>query len=431
MRRRTFLGATLAAPAFKAAEAVQDPASRPNGRLKIRAVEIWRVEGRRETVRGINNQYQAQAIHIYDEFRPAPYRDDPAPKKAVVPTSALYLKIKTDAGLEGIYGPIDKEAAIVVDQQLSPFLIGRDPIAIEALWDQMHRSNRHSRAGHFEMGVSAVDNTLWDLRGRYFNVPVYRLLGGPTRPFVEAYGSTLGSPVEPAPARARAIELKKAGFTKQKWFLPYGPGSGAGGLKQNVELVKAVREAAGDDVDLMFDAYMGWDLNYAISWAKQVEQYRPRWIEEAFAPEKISSFAELRRSTTIPVASGEHIYNRWEAQQYMSAGALNVIQCDPEWCGGVSELVKICALASVYDVHVAPHGHSIHTALHVAASQSPMTCPMVEDLIIKMQSYYHFEKDPPVVENGRIALPERPGFGITLDPAKVEKQTLVHGALEA
>jgi len=426
MRRRTFLGATLAAPAL---EAAQSPSNRPNGRLKISAVEIWRVDGRHETVRGINAQYQAQAIHIYDERRPAPYRDNPAPQKALAPISALYLKIRTDAGLDGFYGPIDKEAAIVVDQQLARFLIGKDPLAIEALWDQMYRLNRHARTGHFMMAISAVDNTLWDLRGRYFNQPVYRLLGGPTRPFVEVYGSTLGYSVEPAAARARAVELKKAGFRMQKWFLAYGPGSGADGFRQNVELVKNVREAAGDDADLMFDAYMAWDLNYAITWAKQVEQYRPRWIEEAFSPDKIASFAELRRATTIPVAAGEHIYNRWEAQRYLSAGALNVIQCDPEWCGGVSELLKICALASVYDVHVIPHGHSMHTAVHVVASQSPMTCPMVEDLIIKMQSYHFFEKEPLVVENGRIPLPERPGFGISLDPAKVEKQAIVRGAL--
>jgi len=396
-----------------------------SGKLKISAVEFWRMEGRRETIAGVNGQHQVNPIHIYDELRPKPYHEEGPGKSATVPVSALYLKIRTDAGLEGIYGPIDREAAVVVDQQLRRFLIGKDPLAGETLWDEMHRSNRHSRSGHFMMAISAVDNTLWDLRGRYFKAPVYRLLGGPSRAYAEAYVSCLGFSVEPEPARAKAIEFKNQGFRHQKWFLAYGPGDGPAGLAKNVELVRVLREAVGEEVELMFDAFMGWDLNYALAWAKQVERYRPRWIEEAFQPDKIESFAQLRRATSIPVATGEHIYGRWEAGDYLKAGALNVIQADPEWCGGVSELVKICALASFHDVHVIPHGHSLHTALHVMLSQSPMTCPLVEYLFLKMGSYHHFEKSPPRLVGEKIALPERPGFGIEIDPAKAEKQAPV------
>jgi L-rhamnonate dehydratase len=421
MRRRSFFQALTAAslplPAFSE--------GRKNGRMRISAVELWRVEGHRETLSGVNRQYQAQPLHIYDEHRPKPYRDPPNAEKTTVATSAIYLKIKTDAGLEGIYGPIDKEAAIVVEQQLRGFLIGKDPLAGETLWDQMYRSNRHARHGLFMMGISAVDNALWDLRGRYYEAPVYRLLGGPTRNPVEAYASCLGFSLEPEAVRARSLQFKNEGFRHQKWFLAYGPGSGAEGMEQNVELVRILREALGEQVEIMFDSFMGWDLNYAIAWAKQVERYRPRWMEESFATEKIESFAQLRRSTSIPVASGEHIYGRWEAHQYLKAGALNVLQTDPEWCGGVSELAKICAVASLYDVQVIPHGHALHAALNVVASQSPMTCPLVEYLILKMSSYHHFEKDPLRLASGRIALPERPGFGIQLDPTKIEKQTLL------
>jgi L-rhamnonate dehydratase len=110
-------------------------------------------------------------------------------------------------------------------------------------------------------------------------------------------------------------------------------------------------------------------------------------------------------------------------QHYLDARALHVVQADPEWCGGVSELVKICTLASIHDVHVIPHGHSLHAALHVVASQSPMTCPLVEYLISKMSSYYHFEKDELRPVQGKFNLPQKPGFGIELDPAKILKQT--------
>src|SRR5688500_4551474 len=99
--------------------------------------------------------------------------------------SAIYVRLKADSGLEGLYGPIDTEAAYVVHQQLRQFVIGKDPLAGETLWDQMFRSNQHARGGAYMMAISAIDNAAWDLRGRYFNTPVYRLLGGPTKNPVE------------------------------------------------------------------------------------------------------------------------------------------------------------------------------------------------------------------------------------------------------
>ncbi len=396
--------------------------ARPSGKLKITAVELTQITGHRTAEQGINAQYQVNPLYVYDDYRPPVYTDKPAQTKSV-PLTQIYLKIRTDAGLDGLYGPIDREAAIAVQEQLRPFLIGKDPLAGEALWDQMYRSNRHSRAGTFLMAISAVDNALWDLRGRYYETPVYRLLGGPTRANVEVYGSCLGYSLEPAKVRERSLALKAEGFRAQKWFLAYGPGSGPEGMRKNVELVRILRETLGDSTDLMFDAFSGWDQAYALAWAKQVEQYRPRWIEEAAHPEKMESFAALHRGTSVPVASGEHFYGRWEVERYLQSNAVTVVQADPEWCGGLSELLKICTLASTYDAQVFPHGHSIHAALHAIASQSPMTCPMAEYLILKMQSYYHFERNPPLPKNARIALPDSPGFGIELDPAKIERQS--------
>lgn len=420
MRRRSFLGLTGAAvPVSLTAWQDRSPS---NGRMTIDRLEIIRVDGHREAETGVNHQFQVNPLHIYDELRPKPYHDG-VPGTRRQETSALYLSLRTTAGLDALYGPVDKEAAIVVDQQLKGFLKGRDALAGELLWDLMYRSNRHSRSGLFLMAISAVDNALWDLRARYFNVPVYRLLGGPTRSAVEAYGSCLGYSVEPNAVRARSTNLRDQGFRRQKWFMAYGPGDGPEGLSKNVELARVLRESLGDGVELMFDAYSGWYLDYAVAWAKQAERYNPRWIEEAFHPEKIDSFVQLRRSTSIPVAAGEHLYGRWEVHDYLKAGAISVVQADPEWCGGISELVKICSVASLFDAQVIPHGHSVHAALHVVASQSPMTCPLIEYLILKMASYYHFERNGLAVVNGAITLPDRPGFGIELDPSKVERRT--------
>jgi L-alanine-DL-glutamate epimerase-like enolase superfamily enzyme len=418
--RRKFVAGLLLAPAYRGVMWGE----RPKGKLKIAAVELLQLKGHRESQTGINSQHQVNPLDVYDEYRPPVYQDKaPVPKTTAM--TQIYLRIRTDAGLEGLYGPIDREAAFVVQEQLRPFLLGKDPLAGEALWDQMYRSNRHSREGIFLMAISAVDNTLWDLRGRYFEAPVYRLLGGPTRASVEVYGSCLGYSLEPDKVRERCLALKAEGYRAQKWFMGYGPGSGPEGLQKNVELVKLLRETLGSSTDLMFDAYSGWDINYALSWAKQVEQYRPRWIEEAAHPEKIESFVTLRRSTSVPVASGEHFYGRWEVERYLQAGAVSVVQADPEWCGGISELVRICAVASLHDAQVIPHGHSIHAALHVIASQSPMTCPLAEYLILKMSSYYHFEKHAPAPVKAHLALPETPGFGIELDAAKVEQQSIL------
>ena len=184
--------------------------------------------------------------------------------------------------------------------------------------------------------------------------------------------------------------------------------------------MRLLREAVGDDVDLMFDAFWAWDLQYALAWSRRVEQYNPRWIEEPFQSANLDAFIEFSRETSIPVATGEHFYGRWDVHKFLQADAIMVVQADPEWCGGVSELVKMCTLASVHGANVIPHGHSIHAAMHVVASQPVEVCPLVEYLIQKMSSYYDLEKHPPRPVNGILELPDRPGFGIELNESNIE-----------
>lgn len=385
----------------------------------IDSVEIVRVSGPWTNTPGINKQYQVQPNHIYPDLRPAPYSDKTGIASTTGTITHDYIRIKTKGGLEGFYGHLDPETVAPILQQLRPFLIGKDAMAIEALWDQMYRSNRHSRAGHYMMAISAVDNCLWDLRGKYFATPVYELLGGATRKEVRVYGSCLGFSIEKGKAGPQAKKLYDQGFIQQKWFLAYGPGDGTAGLKKSIELVQELREAV-PDLQLMFDAFMGWDLPFATAWCKEVEKYKPYWIEEAFAPDRPELFAQLAQETTIPVATGEHFYSRWEVLNFMEANAIQIVQADPEWCGGVSELVKICHLASTYGAKVFPHGHNIHSQLHVVASQSPEVCPLVEYLIVHVPNKLNFQKDPLLTSNGIIPLPTKPGFGIELDPNKVE-----------
>ena len=392
--------------------------------LKITGVEIIELHGSFEAEAGVNRQFEVTPLAIYRDYQPPEYIEKPGGKRAVK-RNALYLRIGTASGLEGIYGPIDKEAATVVQNDLKSFLIGKDALAGETLWDQMYRSDRHSREGHFLMGISAVDNALWDLRAKFYGVPVWRLLGGPSRDEIEFYASALGSSLQPEAIRKRALQLKEAGFRYQKWFMGYGPGSGEDGMHKNVELVRILRETLGEDYEIMFDAFSGWDANYAKQWASRVEKYRPKWIEELTHPEKLDGFAAVSRSTSIPLASGEHFYGRWEVERNLRSGALSYVQADPEWCGGVSELIKIGTVASLHDVHVIPHGHGLRAAAHTIFSQSPMTFPLGEYLVLKMDFFYHyFESEPPVVQRGRMKLPTAPGFGIRLDDSKVQQRKI-------
>jgi L-alanine-DL-glutamate epimerase-like enolase superfamily enzyme len=256
MNRRAFLSGLAGVPCSLALRA-QAPEHQKT--LKIAAVELLELSGHRETETGINAQYQVNPLDVYDELRRPEYHDK-TPSRKTIPVKQIYLRIRTDGGVDGLYGPIDREAAIVVHEQLRPFIVGKDGLAGEAMWDQMYRSNRHSRDGIFMMAISAVDNALWDLRGRYFNAPVYRLLGGPTRSSIEVYGSCLGYSLEPEKVKERCLAIKNEGFRYQKWFLAYGPGSGAEGLAKNVELVRILRETLGDSTEIMFDSFSGWDL---------------------------------------------------------------------------------------------------------------------------------------------------------------------------
>ena len=255
---------------------------------------------------------------------------------------------------------------------------------------------------------------------------MYRLLGG-ARNQVRAYGSCLGFSQEPDALQAKARELKQQGFQHQKWFLrERGPQHGPAGLAQDVEVVRLLREAVGDEVDLMFDAFWQWDLPYALAWARRAEIYRPRWIEEPVQSVNLDAFIELSQKTSIPIATGEHFYGRWDVHKFLKHDAIMVVQADPEWCGGVSELVKICTLASVHGVHVIPHGHNLHAAMHVVASQPIEVCPLVEYLIQKMSSYYRFEKHQLHPKSGLITLPDTPGFGIEFNDAAIEDMQVVN-----
>jgi L-rhamnonate dehydratase len=391
--------------------------------VTITAVEIRSVRGPEPEPTLPYQQRRPNMLHLYPEHRPPRLVAD----GAAVPGSAeaLYLRIGTDAGAEGFYGPIDPAATWPILQMLGPFLIGQDALAGTILWDKLERLDRHARHGHLKMAISALDNALWDLRGKVFEAPVWQLLGGGSRSRIPAYASMLGTSLAPDSIAAAAAARKTEGFTGQKWFLADGPGSGSAGLDRDVRVTEQIRDVLGPEHELMIDVFQEWDLSFARAWAERVRDVNITWLEEPFQPGKYPAFVELHRSTGIPLSAGEHLYDRAEVLPYLRDGVLAVVQSDPEWCGGVTELVRICALADTFGVPVIPHGHGLHAALHVVASQSPATCPKVEYLVNWIDTKHHFELNPPRPSRGSFDLPEADGFGIELDDSKIEASELV------
>src|SRR5690606_31850778 len=190
-----------------------------------------------------------------------------------------------------------------------------------------------------------------------------------------------------------------------------------------LELIRTVREAAGADTEIMLDAWNSWDVPYTLRLVELARDYGPAWIEEPVMPDMIEQYAEIRRSIrSIAIAGGEHEYTRWGFKALLDAGAVDILQPDPAWAGGLTETVRICALASAYGIPVVLH-HGGAAAAHLIAAQPPATCPMQEWLIqigLCDQIFFEHKIEP---ENGYIALPDRPGLGLELNDEVIESRS--------
>ncbi len=396
--------------------------------MKITAVRLLQLQGEMEFEGEFWEERLVQPLDLYQPHRDAHRPSHRPGDNGHYAVQGIFLRIETDDGVYGIGGPATHEQAYIIATQMRGLLMGADPLAIELLWDKIYRAQIHGRKGASMMALSVVDCALWDLKGKHLNQPVYRLLGGPTRESIPAYASALGYSVEPERAAQRARELKDEGWKATKWFFRHGPGSAKEGIEKNVAMVRALRDALGPDVDLMLDAWNSWDLPYAIQVGRRIAEYAPRWVEEPTLPDKIDVYAQIRRALNqmgIPVSGGEHEYTRWGLKLYMDAQAVDVLQPDIYWCGGISETLKIGALASTYDLPVIPHGHSTPATCHVIASQPPNLFPLLEYLIKWNAIHQWFLKTPIHPERGevRVSQLDRPGIGMELAEDKIIKQS--------
>ena len=338
----------------------------------------------------------------------------------------LVVEIFTDNGLVGVGNaalapPITKQ---VIDLYLKPLLIGADPWDIELLWQHMYRKTMaFGRKGIGMTAISAVDIALWDILGKSAKQPVYRLLGGRTKPRIPVYASRLYS-VELSELAAEAKRYKNDGYQAMKLRFGWGPTDGPAGMQRNVELVRTVRQTVGDGIDVMADAYMGWTLDYAKRMLPLLEPFNLRWLEEPVIPDDIHGYAELKSYARIPIAGGEHEFTLYGFRDLLAARAVDYIQFDTNRVGGITQARKIAALAESHSVPVIPHAGQMHNYHVVMASlNSPLAeyFPIVDVEVGNELFWYLFEGEPKA-KDGYIDLDENvPGLGLTVNEKALEK----------
>jgi L-rhamnonate dehydratase len=390
--------------------------------VRISTVRVFELEGVMEHEGEFWEERLIRPVDIYSEHKAQGPNWLEKIAEGKYRIQAYFVEIESDTGVTGIGGPMPEEQAYIVSKQLTPLLLGHDPLAIERIWDRMYRFMVHGRKGLVMQAISVVDCALWDLKGKWANAPVYTLLGGPTRDSIPAYASALGYSLDPELVQERAQEIVKQGYKATKWFFRDGPTDGIAGINRNLRLAQTLRESVGPDVDIMLDCWMSWDVPYTIQMARRLEEYQPRWIEEPVLPDKIEQYAEICRNVNIPISGGEHEYTRWGLKQLMDARACDVLQPDIYWAGGISEMMKICALASAYDLPVIPHGHSTPASVHLIAAWPETTCPLLDYLVMWNEIHQFFLAQPIKPVNGEVKLPHQPGVGMELDENKIESR---------
>ncbi|TNF41317.1 MAG: mandelate racemase/muconate lactonizing enzyme family protein [Bacteroidetes bacterium] len=366
-----------------------------------------------------------------------------------------HLEIESDSGKVGVFGTLGWG---IPDQlngllpQLSKLLINKDPLnqklEFATLWEGIYpnkplivyekgidpltgqniwgttRGGRHSPTGLQIMTLSAVDNALWDLRGKILGQPVYRLAGKVNRPQLQVY-SRVGEGNDLKEARRIARERYDMGQNHQKWYFVYGPKDGKEGMFKNLELVRTIREELGSDAKLMFDNHsMRYEVGpeWVVQLAKDMIQYNPFWLEEPTAPEDLEGYARIKGETGITIAGGEHHFTRWQIKPLLERKCIDWVQLDPDWCGGISEWLRACEMVKKYPgVKIVPHCDNFMTNVQCVASQPESLCPLVEYNDTQTERKMSFRTRILRPESEILKTPEEPGLGPDLNYKMIER----------
>jgi D-galactarolactone cycloisomerase len=345
--------------------------------------------------------------------------------------------VATDEGITGLgeafyFGGPASLAADMIDNALGPLIVGRDPLDTGVIWDFLYNWTRdQGMKGLTISALSAVDIALWDIKGKALGLPVHKLLGGAYRRQARVYATGLYEPQNvPDITEAlvkEALGYKEAGFSGMKLKVGYG-------IDTDLKYIKAIREAIGEDLFLMVDANHAYNAGEAIRLAKEMEPFHIHWFEEPVPPEDIEGYIEVKNSSAIPVAGGECEYTRYGFRELIQRRAVDILQPDLCAAGGFSEMTKIVAMASAANMPVIPHVWGTNVGL-AAALQLFAALPNFPERRFPAEPFFEYDRSPnPLrdgvtvekfkMKNGYLDIPERPGLGVTLDLAFVEKHTI-------
>lgn len=339
----------------------------------------------------------------------------------------LVVRLHTDAGLVGIgevdsapevvKAVIDAPASHAISSGLRLALIGQDPLEIDALWDRMYRASiYYGRRGVALHALSGIDIALWDIKGKALGKPVSELIGGVQRSRVRAYASALMPETEIETAHKVSGLIEQYGFTAVK--LGWGPlGRDA---EHDVRLARAARSAAGDGVDILIDAGLGYgaDVDTAIRVAREFEQLRIFWLEEPFLPDELEAYAQLADSVDVRIAAGEEDTTLVAFRELIERGHVDVIQPDVTRCGGITELVRIARFAASAHTACVPHawksGIIKAASLHVNAILPDALFQEYCVADTPLNTRLTHQTFP--LRDGYVDVPRAPGLGVDLDP---------------
>ena len=299
-------------------------------------------------------------------------------------------------------------------------------MSTEKIWDMMRRaSSPYGTSGIQSYAISAVDNAVWDLKGKLLQRPVYEILGGPVKDKIFCYASNTMLKYKTSDYMDWFLEL---GFKAVKVFLRHGPEEGISGLNKNVEIVAATRSQIGPDVELAVDSWMSLNIEYAVRISEALKPYNIKWLEDYFLPEDMDSYNKLRqRIPTQTLATGEHWYTIHPFAEAAGKGLVDILQPDIQWVGGVTACLRICHIAEAHGLTVIghagmnyPYGQHLAYAMPVipwgerSEGVSAPGVPLKEMTVLP---------GTPTIENGYVKPSDAPGFGIEVSLDWLENRT--------
>lgn len=327
----------------------------------------------------------------------------------------IFLKIHTDVGVFGLGEPLLEGRALTIQtaiKEIEAYLIGKDPRNVVHHWQAIYRHAFYRGGPILTSALSGIDQALWDIKGKLLNVPVYELLGGPTRDRVRVYGRA-STPEQMKQQKAAGFTVIKTGVAKKTHAnIVENPRF----IKYAIDNFASLRDAGGDDMDIGIDFHGSISPQTAKILIKELEVYQPMFIEEPCQCQNVDIMADIARGTHIPIATGERIFTKWGFREILEKGAASIIQPDLCHAGGITEGRIIAGMAEAYYVPIAPHNPmgpiSLAVGLQLAASIPNF---LVQEQVSLGEGYL---KNPfKLQKDGTVLIPKGPGLGIELDEA--------------